>query len=85
MVSAVATELHCVELSSGKSDALIRHFQPAAFSVGSDVDAIKHERSSPRFIRFNSKSQRDAKAAHSTSFIRQQQLAKQARMVGASK
>ena len=54
---AVATELHCVELSSGKCDVLVSHFQTAVFSVGVDVDGIKHERS-PHFKRFNIKSQR---------------------------
>ena len=54
---AVATELRCVELSSGKCDVLVSHFQTAVFSVGFDVNAIKHERSS-RFKRFNIKRQR---------------------------
>ena len=54
---AVATELHSVELSSGKCDVLISYFQTAVFSIGFDVDAIKHERSL-RFKRFNIKRQR---------------------------
>ena len=55
---AVATELHSVELSSGKCDVpVIRYFQTAAFSVGFDLDAIEHERSS-RIKRVNTKSQR---------------------------
>ena len=52
----VTTELHCVELSSGKCDVLVSHFQTAVFSVGFDVDAINYERS-PRFKCFNIKSQ----------------------------
>ena len=51
---AVATQLHRVEVSSGKCDV---HFQTAVFSVGFEVDAIEHERSS-RFKRFNINSQR---------------------------
>ena len=39
-VSAIATELHCVELSSGKGDVLVRHFQTAVVSVGFEIDAI---------------------------------------------
>ena len=39
-VSAVATEFHCVELSSGKCDVLVRHFQTAVVSVGFEIDAI---------------------------------------------
>ena len=53
---AVAITLHSVELSSWKCDVLISHFQTAVFSVGVDIDAIKHERS-PRFKGFNIKSQ----------------------------
>ena len=36
---------------------VIRYFQTAAFSIGFDLDAIEHERSS-RIKRFNTKSQR---------------------------
>ena len=55
---AVATSFHSVELSSGKCDVpVIRYFQTAAFSVGFDLDAIEHERSS-RIKRANTKSQR---------------------------
>ena len=51
---AVATELHRVEVSSGKCD---EHIQTAVFSVGFGVDVIEHERSS-WFKRFNINSQR---------------------------
>ena len=51
---AVATELHKVEVSSGKCDV---HFQTAVFSFGFEVDAIEHERSS-RFKSSSINSQR---------------------------
>ena len=56
---AVTTKLHSeIELLSGKCELpVIRYFQTAAFSVGFDLDAIAHERSS-HFKRFNTKSQR---------------------------
>ena len=83
-VSAVATEFHCVELSSGKCDVLVRHFQTAVVSVGFEIDAInsyKRDRRAPNVITSTSQIVRKHHGPY-TSFIQQQQLAKQASVVG---
>ena len=73
---AMATQLHSMELSSGKYDVpVIRYFQTAAFSVGFDLDAIEHERSSRQ-------EPMNAKGYVRTSFILQQHLAKQSSVIG---
>ena len=54
---------------------VIRYFQTAVFSVGFDLDATEHERSSRQ-------EPANAKGYVRTSFILQQQLAKQSSVIG---